>query len=94
MILKMYTVYDCKVEAHMTPFFMSTNGQAVRAFKDSVNGKEHAFNQHPADYTLFEIGVFDNANASVVLLPAQVNLGTALEYITKPEDSSQLNIDL
>jgi len=80
MILKMFTVYDSKLEAYLQPFYMATAGLAVRAFADIVADKTHAFSKHPADYTLFEIGSYDDRTGLIVQLPAHKNLGTALEY--------------
>lgn len=80
MLLKLFTVYDSKAEAYLPPFYLSTRGQAIRAFSDSVNDPNHAFNRHPADYTLFMIGEFDDQNASFNLDHAKTSLGLALEF--------------
>lgn len=77
---KIFCVYDCKAEAYLQPFFMGTKGQAIRAFTEVVNDPNHAFNKHAADYTLFEIGEYDDATAGISAHGAKQSLGTALEF--------------
>lgn len=82
-MLKVFTVYDSKAETYAQPFFSSTTGQAIRSFQDAVEQPDHIFNKHAADFTLFEIGVYDDATGALHSLEAKVNLGTALDYIPK-----------
>ncbi len=60
MIRRVFTVYDNKAEMFMTPFFEITKGQAIRAFQDVTHNKDHAFNRHPDDYALFDLGTYDD----------------------------------
>lgn len=66
----------------MPPFYMNSTGAAARAFEDSVNDSSHAFNKHPADYTLFEIGTFNDQNAEITLLELRINIANAIEVLT------------
>lgn len=79
MKLQMYAVYDSKVEMYMEPFFAQTNGAALRMFADAANSEGHQFNRHAADYTLFNVGAFDQ-DAGMLEPSAPVTLGNALEY--------------
>lgn len=83
MILKVFSVYDVKAEAYLQPFFFVTKGQAVRAFVDSLADVNHAFAQHPDDYTLFLLGEFNDENGEFVA--DHQSLGNGLEYIAKVE---------
>lgn len=58
----MFTIHDSKAQAYITPWFLPEVGQAVRAFGDCVNSDTHQFGLHPEDYTLFEIGEYDDSN--------------------------------
>jgi len=60
MKFKIFSVYDDKAKAYLPPFFLPEVGMAVRAFKDCVNDPGHNFGKHPADYTLFQCGAFDD----------------------------------
>lgn len=81
MILKIFTVYDSKVEAYAQPFLMQSKGAALRAFSDTANDKSTQYNKHPGDFTLFEIGEYDDSNAKLKNYEVKVNLGQANEFI-------------
>lgn len=80
MVLKCFSVYDTKVQAYARPFFMQTTGAAIRSWIDICNDDKAEFTKHPEDYTLFEIGEFDDANGQLSKLSTPVSLGTALEH--------------
>ncbi len=94
MILKIFTVYDTKVEAYLQPFYMQSKGAALRAFEDSTNKIEHHFNKHPEDYVLFEIGEFNDQTAMIMTHEAKVALGTAIEFLNIPNLKTQMDMDL
>lgn len=80
MKIKIFTVFDSKVEAFLRPFFMQSKGEALRAFADTVNDKNTQLNRHPEDYTLFELGEYDDSNATFKILDAKISLGNAIEF--------------
>lgn len=90
MISKVYTVYDSKVEAYMTPFFMRGKGEALRAWASTVNDSQTQFCKHPSDFTLFEIGEYDDTMGVIKMYEAKISLGLALDYKEKAEDSLPL----
>lgn len=81
MELKIFSVYDSKVEAYLTPFFFPSRGHALRHFGDLANDPSSLLCKHAADFTLFELGHFDDSNA-MLLVADHVNLGKALEFKT------------
>ncbi len=94
MILKMFTVYDAKTEAYLSPFFMRSKGEAMRSFEEAANDVNHAFFKHASDYTLFEIGQFDDNNCTIETHSAVIPLGLALEFKRQqPLPLDQLNLD-
>lgn len=82
MIHKIFVVFDCKVEAYMTPFFMAARGQAIRAFVDSASDLSTQLGKHPCDFTLFELGEYDDSNASFTLHLSPISLGIASEFLS------------
>ncbi len=58
-----FSVYDVKAKAYLPPFFFTEIGQATRVFTDAVNDGVHMFSKHPEDYSLFEIGLYDDSTA-------------------------------
>lgn len=81
MLLHVFSVYDSKVGAFMSPFFMRSKGEAIRSFESVVNDPTHAFNKHPGDYTLFFHGHFDECGGLFFLEASPLSLGLGLEYI-------------
>lgn len=80
MILKVFTIYDSKSEAYLPPFMMKTPGEAERALKACVNDPEHNFCKYSADFTLFEIGTWDDSTAKYSLLNTPHSLGILVEF--------------
>lgn len=60
-----FAVYDSKAEAYTTPFFDHAEGRAIRTFADCCNDPGHQFGKHPADYTLFQIGEYDDSLGTI-----------------------------
>lgn len=60
MILKAYALLDTKVGAFGSPFFMTHEGYAIRAVMDIVKDMSTSIARHPFDYTLYEVGEFDD----------------------------------
>lgn len=79
MKLKVFTVYDSKIEAYMQPFYMQSKGQAIRAWSDTIQDEKTQFNKHPEDFTLFEIADYDEKSGKFENYLAPISLGTALE---------------
>ena len=85
MLLKVCAVKDSAADAFGRPFFVPTIGLAMRSFIDEVNNRESPFNAHPDDYTLYEIGDFDDNTGLLFSLdtPRQVMRGK--EALTSAE---------
>ncbi|AXH77096.1 MAG: nonstructural protein [Microviridae sp.] len=82
MLLKVFAIYDSKVEAYMSPIFVPSRGQALRSFIDAAQDTTNNLGKHPADFTLFEIGVFDDSNATFDCHISPISLGNALELLS------------
>ena len=61
--MKIFSVHDAKAEAYLPPFYMRTTGEAERAFSANVKDTSTQFSQFPSDYTLVELGTFDEDTA-------------------------------
>jgi hypothetical protein len=85
MQLKIFTVYDSKAEAYLSPFHEKATGSAIRSFETAVNDPQSSFNKFPADFTLFEIGAFDELTGRVTSLTANLNLGNAVAFLKTPD---------
>jgi len=78
MVKKIFSIYDEKSEAYLQPFFLDTDGQAVRAIVDCLNDSNHNFARHSADYTLFALGEFDDQDATLTV--NKRSLGNLVEF--------------
>jgi len=77
----MFTVYDVKVGAYMTPFFMKSKGEAIRAFTETSRDTTTQIGKYPSDFTLFELGSYNDEDASLSLYSSPQSLGVAIEFI-------------
>lgn len=84
MIIKIFTVFDSKAEAYMQPFFVQSKGQAIRSFTEAANDSNHQFNKYPADFTLFELGDYDDATSKFNLLETPNAVVMAHEVKAQP----------
>lgn len=80
MIAQIFTVYDSKTEAYLPPFFTQTKGAAIRMFEDTCNDQEHQFYRHSEDFTLFQLGSYDDQIASFDLYETPSPIGKAIEF--------------
>lgn len=81
---KIYSVYDSKSEIYNLPFLQRTKGEAIRTFTELANDEKTSIGKNPEDYTLTELGEFDDNTAEYhVSTPTQI--GLALEFKTKDQ---------
>jgi len=76
----LFSIYDEKAHAYLPPFTLPRSDMAIRTFADCVNSDQHAFGKHPGDYTLYELGVFDDTTATITPHAVRTNLGVGLNY--------------
>lgn len=89
MKLKVFTVYDSKIGAYMTPFFARAVGEAMRNWESACNDPESMMCKHPADYTLFETAEFDDSTGVITPLQTLHSLGLATTAKRPPSPDSQ-----
>jgi len=75
-----YNIYDEKARAFLRPFFMPTMAAARRAVATIVNGEDdHIFKTNPSDFTLFEIGSYDDNDGLITGYLNKLSLGCLVE---------------
>ena len=79
MIYKIYTVFDAAAGLFLQPFFMRTQGEAVRAFADMACDPKHNFCRHARDYRLYELGEYGEESGAVLTHQEPIGLVTAVE---------------
>lgn len=79
---KIFSIYDGKAKIFNTPFFMATLGMAVRAFQDIAQDQNTMICRHPEDFTLYEIGEYEDGTAKLTeKIPMQL-IAVASEFKT------------
>lgn len=76
---RLFSIYDEKAQAWLPPFAFIHQAQALRAFSDCLNSKDHQFAQHPEDYTLAQIGEWDEQSGVLVSFEKKTILGNGIE---------------
>lgn len=79
--MKVFTIYDSKVNAYMNPIFLRSKGEAIRVLQHTVNSPDHQFNKNPEDFTLFELGSFDEMTSKFTLHAAPVSVVRCIELV-------------
>lgn len=81
MLLGLFAVYDSAIKTWMAPLYMRNKGEALRWWQEICNNPESKVAKHPADFTLFELGTWDDDKCNFDLLKTPVKLGVAIEFI-------------
>ncbi len=76
-----FSVFDSKVGAFLTPFFCRNRAVALRSFTSAAQDVGSDFNRYAGDYTLFEIGEWMPEEGKWSPLEAKVNLGLASQFL-------------
>ncbi len=80
MKLEVFSIYDTKADAYLSPFYSHNKATALRSFSDLANDSSTQFSQHAGDYVLFQVATWDDERGRHEPLTANINLGTAIEF--------------
>lgn len=78
---KSFAVYDGLAEVFSHPFHTFNKATAIRGFTEQVNNPESQFAKHPTDFSLHEVGEFDDKNGMMTPLTAPLRVGLASEFL-------------
>lgn len=82
--------YDSKIQNYAQPFFMRTKGEAIRAWTEVSNDTSTNIGKYPEDFSLMELGEYDEASGSFSNHQAPINLGLASQYKKQLNNLTQL----
>lgn len=77
-MIKIFSIFDSKAKAYLSPFCMPSAAHAVRGVSETMMQPSSIFSDYPEDFTLFEIGTFDESTAELQPLLIHENLGNLL----------------
>lgn len=89
----MFSTYDSKAKTFSAPFTMLTIGMAIRGFEEAAKNPETMLNRYPNDFSLYEIGTYDDSNATFQPTNPINLLSIASEFVKKPTVSPETVID-
>jgi hypothetical protein len=93
MIINIFAIHDSKAHAFLPPFYFHHTEQAQRTFSDTIHDDTHMFSKHPADYTLFHLGTFDDEGAQIDTI-TPISLGNGLEFLNTTSNGIQPNVQV
>lgn len=66
---------------------MQTKGEAIRGIMECLENKDHPFSKYPQDFTLFELGEYDDQTGKLLSLMTPMSHGVLLEFkpVQQPE---------
>lgn len=82
---KVFSIYDSKAEAFLQPFFSPTAATAVRGFERAAQDESTDFHRYAGDYSLFEIGEWDQSQGTWIAHEAKINLGLASQFLGRAD---------
>ena len=90
MNLGMYTIYDVKADVYTTPFFLMNDEVAKRHVMSALQDPETTFFRHPADYTLYKVGEWDDQGAQLNPTNGPQLVTTLLELVPLLKQQTEL----
>ncbi len=74
------SVYDEKAECFGHPFFTSAIGIATRMLSEWATNDNSIVGKHPEDFTLYQVGTWDDHSAKMESLPTPKFIVKANEF--------------
>lgn len=88
---KIFSILDSKSEVYSRPMYAATTEAGKRLMHQAVNAENSNYGGlYAADYTLFEIGVWDDNAGTAEMHKAQINLGNAATYVARPTQGFEM----
>lgn len=91
MMLKVFAIYDSKTNAFFPPNYMKTIGEMERALTGHINDPQHNFCKYSEDFTLFELGSWDDQTGKFTLLPTPHSIALFVQY-KRPASSGEAEL--
>lgn len=77
---KMYLLKDEKSNSYGYPFTAKTRGLCIRDIQDELAGGQRIWAKHPQDFSLFEIGDYDELTGQIELYETKNCLGLLQDF--------------
>jgi len=80
MIYRVMSIYDSGVSVFGTPFHVNHVQHGIRYFQTLARHEKSDVSRFPSQFTLFELGEFDDQNGVITMHSAPVSLGLASSF--------------
>lgn len=84
MLLNAYTLYDVKALTYSPPFYAGAHGQAVRMVMEIAHDTNTTVGRHPADFTVYCIGQFNDATGSLLPRETREHIADVVSLLRPP----------
>lgn len=81
MISRVFSVYDSAARSYSQPFYAAGRSVAFRMFEKLVNDGQSTVSQWPKDFSLFELGSFNDETAVFIFLDAPERVCDAMSLV-------------
>ncbi|NTU73867.1 hypothetical protein HGB07_06935 [Candidatus Roizmanbacteria bacterium] len=81
MIKHIFSVYDNKSCAYATPFPSTNKNTALRDFANAVKDPSSQLHLNPSDFSLHQIGTFDDESALLVPTTPPLFMANASQFV-------------
>ncbi len=85
MLMSIFAIYDSGISTWKPPMFCRAKGEILRWWIEMVNNEQTDLSKHPQDYTLFDIGTWDDEKCKFDLHKTPISLGVAIEFVKKAD---------
>jgi len=85
-----YSVYDAKVKYFHFPFMVRNRGEALRSWEQVANDEKSSICSYPSDFSLMELGEFDDQTGKIEFNTVPESLGLALQFKRAPQTEAPL----
>lgn len=93
MLLKIFSIRDDKAGYFNTPFFQRTTGEAERSLQQLVSDKNTLPGKYPEDYSLYEIGSYDDQTGLITAEDSPRHIVKAVQFAIAGEAPRALKTD-
>lgn len=80
-----FSIFDSKAGGFLPDWNAINIPTAIRLFQDGIAAPDSAYGKHPGDYSLFEIGTFDQETGDIEKCSPKIDHGTALVLKVRAE---------
>lgn len=79
--MRIYSIFDSKAGAYLTPFFHRNNATAMRDMEQGVNDPSTGLHKYPADFALFCLAEWDDVAGTIFVLDHPEPLGSLRQFV-------------